>query len=295
MGTAYIRRLASGLALLGAGGLGGCLFSYGDTTSITLTVADTPVDGAQHVMIAFTGVQIQGASGAPLEYDYAAPRSIDLLQLQDDDFALLLDGAGIPAGHYQWIRMMVDMSQSSITLADGSVHPLVNTSGDPTGVKLVRGFTIAKDQQANLSIDFDLRRSITLVSGTYDFNPAMRFVDDDTAGAIEGFVPATSSIGGVSIADPTCSPAAYIYSGLNVTPVDINPSSAIQPYQTADVFFDQVSGKFHYGSDYIPPGNYTVALVCAAGDDPSAADTLSFAAPQNAAVTEDNLTEVDFP
>lgn len=295
MKTIRFGRFASGLALLAFSSLSGCWLSSGDTTSITLGVADTPVDGAQHVVIAFTGVQIQGASGAPLEYDYAVPRSIDLLQLQDDDFALLLDGASIPAGHYQWIRMMVDMSQSSITLADGSVHPLVIPSGDQTGLKLVSGFTISTDQQTMLSVDFDLRRSITLAAGTYDFNPTMRLLDDSTAGAIEGFVPATFHIGSTGIFDPTCHPAAYIYSGLNVAPVDINPTSVVQPFETADVFFDGSSGQFHYGSHYIPPGNYTVAMVCAGGDDPSTADALTFTAAKNAIVMGDSLTEVDFP
>ncbi|MGE5626375.1 MAG: DUF4382 domain-containing protein [Bacillota bacterium] len=294
MTTACIPRILAGAALFGVLSLGGCWWSNNSTT-LTLALADTPVDGAQSVVITFTGVQVQGASGAPIEYDFAAPQAIDLLQLQDDNFAFLLDGADIPAGHYQWIRMMVDMSQSSITLADGGVHPLVIPSGDQTGLKLVSGFSIASDEQAVFSVDFDLRRSITLASGTYDFMPAMRLVDDSTAGSIEGFMSPTLKIGGVSIADPACQPAAYIYSGLNVTPVDINSTSAVQPYQTADVFLDPVSGNFHYGSDYIPPGNYTVALVCAAGDDPSTADTLSFTAPKNAAVAAYSLTEVDFP
>jgi hypothetical protein len=282
-------------ALLGVIPLGGCWLSYTNPTTLTLAVADTPVDGAQSVVVTFTGVQIQGASGAPIEFDFPSPFQVNLLNLQDDNFALLLDGADVPAGHYQWVRLMVDMSQSNITLADGSVHPLVIPSGDQTGLKLVSGFSVASEEDAVFTVDFDLRKSITLASGTYDFKPALRLVDVNRSGALEGEVSNAFSIGGVSIAAPACQPAAYAYAGSGVTPVDINPTSSVQPVQTANVMLDSFTGNFHYGFDYMPPGNYTVALVCAAGDDPAVADTLSFSVAKNAAVVTAALTEVDFP
>src|SRR5690242_8416651 len=133
MATTRISRFLAGASLLGVTSLGGCWGSSNSTT-LTLAVADTPVDGAQSVVVTFTGVEVQGASGSPIEYGFATPQAIDLLQLQDDDFAFLLDGVDIPAGHYQWIRMTVDMSRSHITLADGSAHPLVLTGSDPTGL-----------------------------------------------------------------------------------------------------------------------------------------------------------------
>jgi len=273
--------------------LGGCRWSD-NTSTLSLAVADTPVDGAQSVVLTFTGVQIQGTTGAPIQYDFA-PFQVNLLALQDDNFALLLDGVDVPTGRYQWIRLMVDMNQSNITLADGSVHPLVIPSGDQTGLKLMSGFNIGTGEDAVFTVDFDLRKSITLASGIYDFNPAMRLEDVNASGALEGWASNTLSIGGVPIASPTCQPAAYVYAGSNVTPMDIAPAATVQPVQTADVFLDSFSGNFHYGFDYLPPGHYTVALVCAAGDDPSTADNLTFTAAKNAAVTADYLTEVDFP
>jgi len=282
-------------ALLGIAPLGGCWLSSSDQTTLTLAVADTPVDGAQSVAVTFTGVQIQGAIGAPIEFDFPSPFQVNLLDLQDDNFALLLDGVDIPAGRYQWIRLKVDMSQSNITLADGSVHPLVIPSGDQTGIKLVSGFSIASGDDAVITLDFDLRKSIILASGAYDLKPALRLVDVNQSGALEGDVSNTLSIGGVSIAAPACQPAAYAYTGFNVTPVDINPTTTVQPVQTANVMLDGFTGNFHYGFDYMPPGNYTVALVCAAGDDPAVVNTLSFTAAKKATVAADSLTEVDFP
>lgn len=284
------------VAFLGVTSLSGCWGSSSNSTTLTLAAADTPVDGAEHVVITFKGVQIQSMTGALLEHAYSVPRQIDLLQLQDDNFALLLNNLGLPPGNYQGMRLQVDMSRSNITLADGSVHPLVIPTGlDQTELDVASSFSIAPDEQAAFVVDFDLRKSITLNAGTYDFVPAMRLVDVNRSGALEGFISTSFSIGGLAISDPACQPAAYIYAGSPTSPADINPTSAVQPLQTANVFLDNVRGVYHYGSEYLPPGNYTVALVCAAGDDPQSVDSLSFSAPKSAIVAIAKHAEVDYP
>src|SRR5690348_18006520 len=62
------------IAAAGILGLGGCYGSYTNPTTFTLAVADAPVDGAEHVTLAFTGVQIQPSAGNTLEYDFGAPQ-----------------------------------------------------------------------------------------------------------------------------------------------------------------------------------------------------------------------------
>ncbi|HEV2331745.1 MAG TPA: DUF4382 domain-containing protein, partial [Gammaproteobacteria bacterium] len=54
------------IAAAGILGLGGCYGSYTNPTTFTLAVADAPVDGAEHVTLAFTGVQIQPSAGNTL-------------------------------------------------------------------------------------------------------------------------------------------------------------------------------------------------------------------------------------
>ncbi len=275
--------------------LGGC-WGGADDTSLTLVVADTPVDGAQSVTVAFTGVQVQPAGGgAFIERDFPSPQKIDLLQLQDDNFAVLLDSLGLAAGDYQSIRLKLDFSASTITLADGSVHPLVDTSPNQGIFTLAHPFSIAKDQNLVLTADFDLRQSIHLVAGAYQFTPVIRVVDANQAGALEGFVDAGLTIGGTAITDPACSPAAYIYAGKGVTPVDIATAAAVQPVETASVQLDPNTGNYSYGNHYLPPGQYTVAIVCAAGDDPAVADGLVFSAAKSDKVVGGFLTEIDFP
>lgn len=275
--------------------LAGCNFSSSNPTTLNLSVADTPVDGAANVTVAFTGVQIQPANGAMQEYDFPFPESVDLLERFQDGFQVILGDQPVAAGHYLSVRLLVDMSRSSITLSDGSVHPLVLTGSDHTGIKLVSGFDVASEQASSFTVDFDLRRSITLVSGDYDFAPVTRLVDDQQVATLAGVVSNTFMIGTTSVTDPSCSPAAYIYSGADVKPVDINPTSKVQPVATASVALGQFSGEYKYFADFLLPGTYTVALVCAAGDDPATTDTLTFAEPQTAPVSTGYLTEVDFP
>jgi hypothetical protein len=286
-------RLASAAALALVS-LSGCWNSSSNPTTLTLAVADAPVDGATSAVIEFTGVQIQGASGAPQEFDFSVPQDVDFLQLQDDEFNVLLDNIDFAPGTYQSVTLLVNMSNSSITLNDGSVHPLMLTGSDKTGVKVASAFTITSGEQSSFTVDFDLRKSITLVSGSYEFTPFLQFVDNLQAGAIEGTVSPALLIGSTAITDPACSPVAYIYAGAGVTPVDLNPTSKVQPVIITTVRFNSFFGDYEYDADFVNPGAYTVALVCAAGDNPATVDALTFSLTQTATVTTDNLTEVDF-
>ena len=273
--------------------LGGCYGSSTYPTTLTLAVADTPVDGAESVTLAFTGVQVQPAHGAVIEYDYPTTQLINLLQLQDDNYHLLLDDLEVPAGVYVSIRMLVDMNQSSITLSDGSVHPLVLQGTDQVGILVLHSFSLTDQEKAGFIVDFDLRKSISLVGGLYDFQPALRFIDGSNIGEIEGTVSSDLALGSMPVSDPACQPAAYIYSG-NVTPTDINPTSNVQPVSTATVSLNNVTGEYFYESEYLSPGNYTVAITCAAMDNPATVDVLTFSARQQASVVANEETEVDF-
>jgi len=297
--------------------------SSGGMGTLSLSIADTPVDGATSVIVTFTGVEIQPAgegedqqdnmdmggmgdmgdsdsddmssNDKPLEFNFASPRQIDLMQQQGGSSASILSGVSLPAGHYAWIRLKVDASQSSITLTDGSVHPLTIPSGDETGLKLVHGFTVAAGGTVDFTIDFDLRESIILANGKYILKPVLRIMDNLDTGRIHGSIANTLTIGTLAITDPACMPAAYVFAGANVTPVDINPTATVQPAATATVRLDDDSGQYVYTAGFLAPGDYTVALTCAGTDNPAAVDALIFTAAKNATVTSDSVTEVDFP
>ncbi|MGN6452879.1 MAG: DUF4382 domain-containing protein, partial [Steroidobacteraceae bacterium] len=110
-----------------------------------LSVADAPVDGAQAVVVKFTGVELTGNGGNPVTINFAQPKTIDLLKDSGTATAVLFNQP-IPAGKYGQIRLMVvadgDPSNSYIMLADGTMHGLQVPSGSETGYKLVSGVTV---------------------------------------------------------------------------------------------------------------------------------------------------------
>lgn len=276
--------------------IGGCnLSSGGGTGTISLGVADTPVDGAANVSVTFTGVELHGTSGTTTDFKFPTPKTIDLLTTSGGNAATLLSGETIPAGNYQWIRLLVDANQSRITLSNGNVYPLTIPSSASSGLKLVSGFTVAAGAQADFIIDFDLRKAVTLANGSYILRPALRLLNRQQVGQIAGSAPNTFMIGSTSITASSCSPAVYVYSGYNVAPVDINPTSSVQPVTTASLTLDQATGNYDYKAAFLAPGDYTLAVTCAASDDPSTADALTFSAAKNVMVTANTTTTVNFP
>lgn len=299
--------------------------------SLSLSITDTPVDGASSVVVAFTGVEVKpagmddddqgdmsGMGGMDdnqgddnnqgnmtgmggmgddqhLTFNFDTPRKIDLLQQQGGASAVLLSGVSLPAGHYEWIRLKVDVADSSITLIDGSVHPLVIPSGDESGLKLVHGFDVAQGGIVSFVIDFDLRKSIVLAHGKYILKPVLHIMDDLDVGSIDGSASNTLTLGSLAISDPACMPAAYIYMGANVTPVDISPSASVQPVTSVALHLDSGSGNYVFMAGFLAPGDYTVALACGALDDPSMSDSLPFSVPKDVMVTAGGTADVVFP
>jgi len=196
------------LALLLLTACGGGSGTSGDTGRLSLYVTDAPVDSAEKVVVAFTGVQLKPADGEPIrrsvcENDNSpgcenGMRKIDLLQLTGDESAALLEDEVLPAGRYEWIRLEVLTSQTSaensFIVIDGTARPLWVPSGDQTGLKLVRGFTVPASGVASFTIDFDLRKSIANPQGpfadTYFLRPALRLVDNSLTGHLKGEVAA---------------------------------------------------------------------------------------------------------
>src|SRR5918993_417826 len=77
---------------------------------VSLSVTDAPVDDAASVVVQFSGVAFKraGASAEVVQNLSPSPRQLDLLEYQEGRAALLLDGVTLPAGDYEWVRLIVD-------------------------------------------------------------------------------------------------------------------------------------------------------------------------------------------
>jgi hypothetical protein len=279
---------ASGIALVATAAVlaacsGGSDGGGAQTGTLKVGITDAPVDFADEAVIEFTGVELKPRGGAAFSIDFA-PRRLDLLELQGTNRALLLDGETVAAGDYEWMRLKVTADpnvggDSYLRLAEGGEEcELRIPSGDETGLKLVRGFTVGVGSITDLTIDFDLRKSVVAPPGqktpsttcggqAFLLKPALRIVDNLKVGAIGGSVdsnlvtascPAQNGApypGNVYLFGPVPADAQAVpddYDGVEADPngADAVASARVDP------------NSFSYAIGFVPVGNYVVAYTC---------------------------------
>lgn len=319
---------AACLALAACGGSGSD--SSSDSSSgtgiLSLSIVDAPIHDAQAVRVNFIGAVVKPEEGPAIEFSFCEDpddpvmnppivqegecndsdphvETIDLLKQTAGASALLLDDVEVPAGKVNWVRLVLDDEAGEIVLSTGT-FPLTVPSGNQTGLKLNRGFTVPEDGEANVYIDFDVRKSIVEnphpVMPRYKLKPTLRLVQDNF-GAIVGEVDAL-------LMDTTClGGSIYIFAGAGTTPDDIDRDEG-DPVTSTLVKSDAMSNTgYSYHVDFLIPGDYTLAFVCADGvtsdggvtfdepaDDPDEDDVLSFTvAGDTATVVKDGEERID--
>lgn len=183
----------------------GLLFTACDNDSETsgqgtaqVFITDAPVDDANitAAVITVTNIEIKGQDGWKTLESFNDPVQINLLDYQNGD-RFSLGETSISAGTYSELRLELDaVAEGAATqnpgcyleYADGSRVPLFVPSGSQTGYKIMGDFIVNAEGQTNVTIDFDVRKSIVTTgqSGKTILKPAIRFVSDNNAGSIEG-------------------------------------------------------------------------------------------------------------
>ncbi|HEX5461563.1 MAG TPA: DUF4382 domain-containing protein [Steroidobacteraceae bacterium] len=274
---------------------------------MSLGVVDGPVDAASSVVVSFTGVELQPSGGGQaITVNFAAPKTIDLLQEQNGNEASLLDNLSVPAGRYDWIRLMLNVGTDGVVAnsyieINGAQYPLVVPSGAETGLKLVQGFTMTANEVADFTIDFMLQQSITAPpgqssGGTQDYvlRPALRLVDNVQAGTISGTVALSTlqsnsaCLSGYSGSGPLPNAHVYVFSG------SVTPAGNLTPVVEPQISLSS-SGSYSYSQPFLLAGGYTLALACS-GTSNTGTATVTFlpAAGMSATVTANQTTTVDF-
>jgi hypothetical protein len=286
-------------AAAGCGGGGG---SGSDTGILTIGITDAAVDGAVAVVVQFSGIELQPAGGDRLTYTFTPNRIIDLLALQGGVRATLLDGEIVPAGDYNWIRLMVvaepGVTDSFIEFPDtptNRVESLRVPSGSTSGLQLSGGFTVAAGDVTDFTIDFDLRKSVHDPQGLPDYllRPSLRLVDNLVVGSISGMVD-SDLVTADTCANDVPGGAVYVFSGADAV-VD-EEGSATPPLTSAMVTLEEGSDPWTYMAAFLEPGDYTVAFTCeAANDTPEDGDMIGFdGGPYNVTVVAETDTPRDF-
>ena len=316
------------LLLTACGGGGGS--SSGDSGTMSLSITDAPVknEDIAKVIVCFTEVIIHPSNGDPDRHEPVADesdgdlcpgRAIDLKELTNGN-SVLLGEFDLPAGDYSWIRLDIDPAHTVIvertvngdpdeletpsdpadTLYDPAL--LDCSSCDQSHLKLNRSFTIENSGWTNFTIDFDLRKSLTLqlpqseivvdVEGrpdyAYKLRPTLRILDTELASTfIWGAVTDALPTGG----DPS-SCRVYTYTGdmVTVVPDDICNDGCVPGLLPGDRPLDialvegPTGGPFTYRTGSLYPGTYTAALFCEL-DDPDVDEALAYIGEQEVDAT----------
>ncbi|HXS20040.1 MAG TPA: DUF4382 domain-containing protein [Steroidobacteraceae bacterium] len=255
--------------------LAACGGSIGSSSStLNLGITDGPVDSASSVVVSFTGVELQPSGGGQsITINFSSAKTIDLVQEQNGNAASLLSGQSVPAGNYDWIRLMLNIAAdgtaaNSYIVINGAQYPLMIPSGAETGLKLVQGFTMTANQVADFTIDFMLQQSLTAPpgqtsGGTQDYilKPALRLVDNVQAGTISGTVALSTlqsnstCLSGYSGSGPLPNAHVYVFSGT------VTPSSGLTPVVEPEITLSS-SGSYSYSQPFLLAGGYTLAVAC---------------------------------
>jgi len=280
--------------------LAGCGGGGGDSTEtpmgrISLGITDAPVDGATAVVVKFTAVELKPEVGSAFTVNLTPAQSVDLLVLAGGGSRALLEEHSVPAGRYEWVRLLIEAQQnqpsSYIDFASGARYPLYVPSGSESGLKLIRGFTVAAGSNSNFTIDFDLRKSVIAPPGqapNYLLKPVLRMVDNLQVGAIAGTVDAALITSG-------CSPQVYIFTGAGVVPDDLDPAANpdVDPLVSAPVTLDAATGQYRFRAGFIEVGEYTASFTCdGASDTPEGEEVLVFTGTQNVTVNTNQTSTI---
>jgi hypothetical protein len=295
MRTQWFFGLVASVCLTLSGCGGGS--SGSGTGTLSMGITDAPIDSAEAVVIHVTSATLHGPGGDTtfdvVDSTGKSGRDIDLLKFQGGQWTGLFN-ATVPAGHYSWMRLGIDLSKSYIQI-NGAQYGLQCTSCDNVGYKINTSFDVAQDATLTMMLDFDLRKSITDPSSAnqdYILRPTVRMIENAASGSISGSVDATllSSLGG-----GMCS--VYVFAGQGATPSDIYiplnaPIPSTNPITTANV---TGTGPYSYTASFLPAGDYTIAVTCdAAADSAATVDTLTFSYAQNVTVTAGATTTANF-
>jgi hypothetical protein len=292
-------------ATLAAAALAAACGGGGDpaTGRVSVSLTDMPVDHADQVVIAVSGVAFKPDGSGPEQVVDFAPRDINLLQYQNGLTAVLLQDTPMEAGRYQWLRLIVDAEpnvRDSYIVIDGQECELNVPSGAQSGLKMHRPIDVPAGGSLALTVDFDLHQSVHAPPGQasdacatgYVLRPTLRLVNDADVGAIDGTVSFESGT-----VPPECQPNVYVYEGTVVaddSEDETATSPDVDPYAVVSVDIPDGSVTGTYQAAFIPAGDYTAAFTC--DEDTAADEALVFVPPEGTPVTVQNnvISTVDF-
>lgn len=279
--------------------------------TVTLSVADAPVDGANHAQIRFTAIDLVETDGSKHTFDLDPDKTVDLLSSATS--TTLLSSVTLPAGDYTGVTLHISAdgsgSDSVLTYPATATSTqqqfalkLSDTDANADGIEVPASFSVTRLRNTAITADIDLRRSIIDANGgnplVLDLGGSLtnntdatnvRVVVNEDVGALKGNVAAA-----LVNSSSNCSPAAvYVYRDNVDAPDDVGSANA--PFSTTTLpTVTSSSASVSYSVNFLPEGTYTVALMCRADqDDPTKDDNIAVIdSRQDVQVTAGGITTV---
>ena len=301
------RQLLLAFAALGLGACSGggdpaagpqAVLTGNDDARLTLSLMDAPVDDLVEVNVQIREIWLKPAGDGPPEQLplVDSPIALNLLELGGENAALLVDGALIAAGAYEWLAMDVNASIDGVfdsyVVADTGVWwELFVPSGR---VRLVDGFEVEANAAVDLIFDWDLRHGLVHPPGLGGpgqtvllLKPAFRVIDTSAFGRLSASV----AIETVMLEGNDCNAdvangsydvgnALYIFEGHDVTPDDFDEELDTAPLASVDAELSDDSTEY-VASTLLPFGDYTAAFTCQAANDLSESNETGNADPDD--------------
>lgn len=277
------------IALTGCGGSGSGSDPAQEGMGVfNLSVSDAGIDAVK-VCIKFDGVQVKPAGeDQPIEIILDEPVVVNLLAHQGAN-SQPITSEQIPAGTYEWIRLMVDASRGndagsldmdrmteecladdgSYLLTENEHYSLFIPSGDQSGLKLIKDITIPVNASGDYTAEWDLGRSFIAPPGLAPdalMKPVVKLVANNEVGTLVGQVA-----DGLAMPDPmnpdACDPEVYVFNeGIMPNPInDPDDADLNDPVATGMVTLQEQadnSMQYRYSIGFLLPGRYDPVFTC---------------------------------
>jgi hypothetical protein len=274
------------IALTGCGGSGSDPAQEG-MGFLNLSISDAGIDAVK-VCIKFDGVQIKPAGEEqPIEIILDEPVTVNLLANQGANAQPIIYEQ-IPAGTYEWIRLMVDAARGndagsmdtdrmeeecladdgSYLLTENEHYSLFIPSGDQSGLKLINDITVPANSSGDYTAEWDLGKSFIAPPGLAPdalMKPVVKLVANNEVGTLQG------QVADGLVLDAACldgfAPKVYVFDD-GVVPNPIDPPDdpdENDPVATGLVDLqeqDDGSMQYRYSIGFLLAGLYDPVFTC---------------------------------
>ncbi len=159
--------------LVAVGALGvstGCKKKEGES-QMTVKMVDAPGD-FQQVNVEVLQVQVHNSGQGWINLPTNAGM-YDLLTLQNDVSATLVNVGSLPSGHLEQLRLI--LGSNNTVMVDSLMFPLATPSAQQSGLKINLNTDFAPNTQYELLLDFDAEQSIVIQgNGSYSLKPVIK-------------------------------------------------------------------------------------------------------------------------